>query len=150
MHNVATLENPSMASCSLWPSPDFPCTSVDVRSGFYPDVINFAEQNQPGNPESDNNVHYQTLFQPTDSARRLTYQLLKVANMYRLFFWKLISSLQQSNWMCDQDLQKLRITRAQLFLAQAETQAANAAQDKVMFDTLTTLMATSTASCPAL
>ena len=31
MHNVATLENPSMASCSLWPSPDFPCTSVDVR-----------------------------------------------------------------------------------------------------------------------
>ena len=89
MHNVATLENPSMASCSLWPSPDFTCTAVDVRSGYYPDVINFAEQNQPGNPESDDNVHYQTLFEPTDSARRPNYQLL-VANLYRLFFWKLI------------------------------------------------------------
>ena len=29
-----------------------------------------------------------------------TYQLL-VANLYRLFFWKLIGSLQQTNWMCD-------------------------------------------------
>ena len=67
MHNVATLENPSMASCSLWPATDFPCTAVDVRSGYYPDVINFAEQNQPANPESDNNVHYQTLFEPTDA-----------------------------------------------------------------------------------
>ncbi len=148
MHNVATLENPSMASCSLWPAGDFPCTAVDVRSGYYPDVINFAEQNQPGNAESSNNVHYQTLFEPSDAARRPTYQLL-VANLYRVFFWKLIGSLQQDNWMCDQDLQNLRITRAQEFLTQAETQAGNAAQDKVMFDTLGALMAKSTASCPA-
>jgi mono/diheme cytochrome c family protein len=147
MHNVATLENPSMASCKLWPSPDFPCTKVDVRSGFYPDVINFAEQNQPGNPESSNNVHYQTLFQPADTARRANYQLL-VANLYRLFFWKLIGSLQQDNWMCDQSLQNLRIVRAKAFLAQAETQSANAAADQSMFDTLSGLMATSTASCP--
>jgi mono/diheme cytochrome c family protein len=149
MHNVATLENPTMASCSLWPATDFPCTAVDVRSGYYPDVINFAEQNQPGNPESDNNVHYQTLFQPTDAARRATYQLL-VANLYRVFFWKLIGALQEDNWMCDQDLENLRITRAKEFLSQAETQAGNAAQDALMFDTLTSLMATSTASCPAL
>ena len=148
MHNVATLENPSMASCSLWPATDFPCTAVDVRSGFYPDVINFAEQNQPGNPESDNNVHYQTLFQPTDAARRASYQLL-VANLYRVFFWKLIGSLQQDNWMCDQDLQNLRITRAKEFISQAETQASNASQDATMFSTLASLMATSTASCPA-
>ena len=148
-HNVATLENPNMASCSLWPATDFPCTAVDVRSGYYPDVINFAEQNQPANPESDNNVHYQTLFEPTDSVRRPTYQLL-VANLYRLFFWKLIGALQQDNWMCDPALENLRITRAKEFLAQAETQAANAAQDQAMFDTLAGLMATSTASCPPL
>lgn len=147
MHNVATLENPSMASCSLWPATDFPCTAVDVRSGYYPDVINFAEQNQPGNPESDNNVHYQTLFEPTDAARRPTYQLL-TANLYRVFFWKLIGALQQDNWMCDPSLETLRITRAQEFLTQAETQQSNAAQDKVMFDTLSSLMATSAASCP--
>jgi mono/diheme cytochrome c family protein len=149
MHNVATLENPNMASCKLWPATDFPCTAVDVRSGYYPDVINFAEQNQPGNAESSNNVHYQTLFMPTDPARRATYQLL-VANLYRLFFWKLIGSLQEDNWMCDQDVQKLRMTRAQEFLTAAETQASSAAQDKTMFDTLTSLMAQSTASCPPL
>ena len=147
MHNVATLMNPSMASCKLWPAGDFPCTAVDVRSGYYPDVINFAEQNQPGNAETSNNVHYQTLFQPTDSARRARYQLL-VANLYRVFFWKLIGSLQQANWMCDQNLQKLRMVRAQEFLSQAETQSANAAQDKTMFDTLNTLMAASAVSCP--
>ncbi len=147
MHNVATLENPSMASCSLWPASDFPCTAVDVRSGYYPDVINFAEQNQPANPETDNNVHYQTLFEPTDTARRANYQLL-VANLYRIFFWQLIGALQQSNWMCDADLQTLRITRAKEFLAQTETQAGNAAQDALMFSTLANLMATSTASCP--
>jgi hypothetical protein len=147
MHNVATLENPSMASCSLWPASDFPCTAVDVRSGYYPDVINFAEQNQPQNPESDNNVHYQTLFEPKDAARRPTYQLL-VANLYRVFFWKLIGSLQQDNWMCDPQLQNLRVARAQEFLTQAETQAGSAAQDKVMFDTLAALMAQSAASCP--
>jgi hypothetical protein len=148
MHNVATLENPSMASCSLWPATDFPCTAVDVRSGYYPDVINFAEQNQPENPESDNNVHYQTLFEPKDSARRATYQML-VANLFRLFFWKLVGALEQDNWMCDPALQSLRITRAQEFLAQAETQAANAAQDKTMYGTLAGLMAKSVASCPA-
>jgi len=148
MHNVATLENPSMASCSLWPAGDFPCTAVDVRSGYYPDVINFAEQNQPGNPESDNNVHYQTDFEPTDSARRPTYQLL-VANLYRLFFWETIGAMQKANWMCEPSLETLRMTRAQEFLTQAETQASNAAEDKVMFDTLNGLMATATASCPA-
>ena len=108
MHNVATLQNPQMASCKLWPATDFACTAVDVRSGYYPDVINFAEQNQPGNAESSNNVHYQTLFQPTEPARRSHYQLL-VANLYRLFFWKLIGALEQDNWMCNQDLQKLRV-----------------------------------------
>jgi mono/diheme cytochrome c family protein len=149
MHNVATLENPEMASCSLWPATDFTCTAVDVRSGYYPDVINFAEQNQPQNPEKDDNVHYQTLFQPTDSARRATYQLL-TANLYRLFFWKLIGSLQQDNWMCNQVLENLRIGRGREFITQAETQAGNAAQDQVMFDTLSTLMAGSKASCPPL
>jgi hypothetical protein len=149
MHNVATLENPEMASCSLWPATDFTCTAVDVRSGYYPDVINFAEQNQPQNPEKDDNVHYQTLFQPTDSARRATYQLL-TANLYRLFFWKLIGSLQQDNWMCNQTLENLRIGRGREFITQAETQAGNAAQDQVMFDTLSTLMAGSKASCPPL
>jgi mono/diheme cytochrome c family protein len=149
MHNVATLKNPSMASCKLWPATDFACTAVDVRSGYYPDVINFAEQNQPDNPESANNVHYQTLFEPTDAPRRAHYQLL-VANLYRVFFWKLIGSLMTDNHMCNQDLQKNRITRAQLFLAQAETQSANAASDKTMFDTLASLMTRSTASCPPL
>ena len=148
MHNVATLENPTMASCSLWPATDFPCTAVDVRSGYYPDVINFAEQNQPQNPESDNNVHYQTLFEPTDTARRATYQLV-VTNLYRLFFWKLIGELQQDDSMCDAALETLRITRAQEFFAQAETQQGNAAEDKTMFDTLTSLVASSTMSCPA-
>ncbi len=149
MHNVATLENPGMASCSLWPATDFPCTSVDVRSGYYPNVINFAEQNQPNQPESVNNVHYQTLFQPQDSARRANYQML-VANLYRVFFWKLIGALQKDNWMCDRDLQSLRIARAQQFLNQAETQASNANADKAMFDRLGALMASSRKSCPPL
>ena len=52
--------------------------------------------------------------------------------------------------MCDATLQNLRITRAQEFLTQAETQAGNAGQDKVMFDTLAGLMAKSTPSCPPL
>jgi len=51
--------------------------------------------------------------------------------------------------MCDADLQTLRITRAKEFLAQAETQTANATEDALMFSTLASLMATSTASCPA-
>ncbi len=152
MHNVATLENPSMASCSLWPSPDFPCTAVDVRSGYYPDVINFAEQNSSlGNRRSANNVHYQTLFQPADTGRRATYQLL-VANLYRLFFWKLIGSLQQDNWMCDQALEESSASRARKGLSRAGGDAGRRTprRTKVMFDTLTALMATSAASCPAL
>jgi hypothetical protein len=149
MHNVAVIENPQLASCKLWPATDFTCTAIDVRSGYYPDVINFAEQNQPANPESSNNVHYQTMFMPTDAGRRANYQLL-VANLYRVFFWKLIGSLQQDDWMCNQDLQNLRITRAKQFLAQAETQTVNAAQDGAMFSKLSTLMASARASCPAL
>jgi hypothetical protein len=149
MHNVATLENPSLATCKLWPATDFTCTAVDVRSGYYPDVINFAEQNQPDNAESDNNVHYQTLFQPEETSRRAHYQLL-VANLYRMFFWKLIGSLQSDNWMCNTSLQQLRMTRAKQFLDQAETQAGSAADDKRMFDTLNGLIAESKMSCPPL
>jgi mono/diheme cytochrome c family protein len=149
MHNVATLENPQLATCKLWPATDFTCTAVDVRSGYYPDLINFAEQNQPDNPESSNNVHYQTLYQPTDAARRAHYQLL-VANLYRLFFWKLVGSLRQDDWMCNPSLQALRIVRAKDFLSQAETQADNADSDAAMFSTLASLMASARASCPPL
>jgi hypothetical protein len=139
MHNVATLKNPQLASCKLWPATDFTCTAVDVRSGYYPNVINFAEQNQPGNAESANNVHYQTLFQPTEPTRRARYQLL-VANLYRLFFWKLIGALEKDSWMCNRDLQRLRLQRAKQFLDQAETQSAAAASDQRMVERLNTLM----------
>ncbi len=149
LHNIATLKNPQLASCSLYPATDFPCTEVDVRSGYYPDVINFAEQNQPQSPESTNNVHYQTRYQPTDAARRATYQML-TSNLYRVFFWKLIGALQEDPWMCRPDLQALRIVRAREFLTQAETQQSNAAQDALMFSTLATLMQSAPTSCPAL
>jgi mono/diheme cytochrome c family protein len=148
MHNVAVIENPQLASCKLWPATDFTCTAIDVRSGYYPDV-NFAEQNQPDNPESSNNVHYQTMFMPTDVGRRAHYQLL-VANLYRVFFWKLIGALQQDDWMCNPDLQTLRITRAKEFLAAAETQQANGAQDDAMFSKLSALMSSARMSCPPL
>ena len=149
-HNVAKLESPQLWACSKWPAVEYTCTADDVRSGYFPIMINFAEQNDPQNPESENNVNYQVLFEPLDAARRPTFQMM-VANIYRAFFWKLIGALQEDNWMCDPDsLQQLRIIRAQKFLSQAETQVSNAASDETMFETLATLMANSRASCPPL
>ena len=149
MHNVATLANPQLASCKLYPATDFPCTAVDVRSGYYPNVINFAEQNQANNPESSNNVHYQTHYQPNDAARRANYQML-TSNLYRIFFWKLIGSLQQDPWMCRPDIQQLRITRAAQFIHQAETQQANAGNDAQMFSMLQSLLGQARSACPPL
>ena len=113
-------------------------------------MINFAEQNDPQNPESENNVNYQVLFEPLDAARRATFQMM-TANIYRAFFWRLIESMREDNWLCNPDnLLQLRIVRAQKFLSQAETQTAYAASDQNMFDTLATLMASAQSSCPPL
>jgi hypothetical protein len=70
--------------------------------------------------------------------------------MYRLCFWKLIGALEQDNWMWNQDLQKLRTTRAKQFLDQAETQRDAAAADQRMFDRMNELMTASKAPCPPL
>ncbi|MBC7661612.1 MAG: cytochrome c [Chitinophagaceae bacterium] len=148
MHNVATLKNPQLASCKVFPATDFACTQIEMRAGTYPDVINFAEGNQPQGLESGNNIHYQTLYQPTEPGRRATYQMM-TANLYRMFFWKLIGAMEQDNWICEKDLQANRIIRGKLFIDQAETQSVYAAEDKAMFDKLNTLMATARKSCPA-
>jgi len=116
---------------------------------LWPNLINFAEQNQPQLAESVNNIHYQIMYEPPSGTYRAQYQML-VTNMYRMFFWGLIGQLQQDNWMCDSTQQNLRIQRAKLFFAQAETQAGNQANDNAMFAQLASLMASSRSSCPAL
>lgn len=148
-HNIATLMTPQLASCNLYPATDFTCEAVDLRSGYYPDLVNFAEQNSVASAETSNNINYQTLYEPPTGIYRAQYQLL-VTNMYRMFFWGLIGKLQDSNWMCNTALQNLRIVRAQKFFAQAETQSSHAQADAEMFATLQALMAKTTASCPAL
>lgn len=149
MHNVAVLKNPELARCDLYPATDFTCTAVDLRSGYFPDVINFAEQNTVASSEASNNINYQVQFQPTASPQREQYQLL-VTNMYRLFFWNLIGQLNQDNWMCNQTLQNLRVVRAKKFFDQAESQQFNKSQDDQMFAQLASLMLKSRQSCPAL
>ena len=147
MHNVAVLNTPELASCDKIPAthPDlgaFPCTAVDMRSGYYPELTNLAE----GKDFINNNSDYQTLYQPQDG-RKGTYQRL-VGNMYRLFFWKLIGDLQKDAWMCRPDIEALRITRAKTFLTQPEIHASEGDANRQMFDTLETLLASARKSCP--
>lgn len=149
MHNMRVLSTPQVADCSKIPytHPDlgtFPCTAVDLRSGYYPQLCNFAEGK---NWFSDS--PQQISYAPTDQPRREIYQTVG-GNMYRMFLWGLIDKLQEDNWMCDASMQTYRIKRAQTFLNQPEIVAANGAQDSLMFSTLAGLMAQSRTYCPPL
>lgn len=140
---------PQVASCEKIPfeHPDLgksACTTVDLRSGYYPQLCNFAE-GKNWFAESK----YQIAYTPKDAPRKAIYQLLG-GNIYRLFLWGLIDKLQEDNWMCDTKMQGYRINYAKSFLQQPEIAAVYGAQDQAMFSTLDGLMAKTRKSCPPL
>ena len=149
MHNIKVLSLPETANCSKIPysHPDlgtFPCTAIDLRSGYYPQLCNFAE-----GKNWYNDSKFQLDYVPKDPERKALYQLIG-GNMYRMFLRGLINKLQEDNWMCDASMQGYRIKRAKAFLAQTEIVAANGPQDDEMFATLAGLMAKSRKDCPPL
>jgi hypothetical protein len=149
MHNIKVLSTPQSARCTKIPytHPDlgtFPCTAVDLRSGYYPQLCNFAEGKNWYNEASQ-----QLAYVPRDQPRKELYQRIG-GNLYRMFMRGLIDKLQEDNWMCDASMQVYRINRAKKFLAQPEIVAANGPQDAEMFSTLAALMAKSRTYCPPL
>ena len=147
MHNIKVLATPEANSCDKIPfnHPDLGrqvCTAIDLRSGYYPQLCNFAEGK---NWHNDSNQ--QLAYVPKDAPRKALYQRIG-GNLYRMFLRGLIDKLQEDNWMCSPSMQKLRIARAKTFLAQPEIVVANGPADTEMFATLAALMAQSRQSCP--
>jgi hypothetical protein len=147
MQNIKKLQVSQANSCSKIPftHPDLgvqTCTALDLRSGYFPQLCNFAEGKNWNNDST-----YQLKFVPKQADRKELYQRLG-GNMYRMFLRSIIGQLQKDNWICDAALLQHRIDRAKAFLGQTEIVAANGTQDQEMFATLAALLAKSATRCP--
>jgi mono/diheme cytochrome c family protein len=101
----------------------FPVTPMTMRSGYFPELANFAEEK---NFNTINN--YQLKYTPTDAAHKALYQTY-TANMYRMFMWTLVAELQTTPEIWNPNILKGKITKAEIFLTQPEVAATNGTQD---------------------
>jgi mono/diheme cytochrome c family protein len=116
----------------------FPVTPLVMRSGYFPELTNFAEQK---NFNTLNN--YQTLYMPTDAGHKTLYQTY-TANMYRMFLWQLVSELQTTPSIWNPTIMKGKIAKAQIFFALPEVAAANGPMDTALLAQVTQLMSKAT------
>ena len=120
----------------------FPSTPLVMRAGYFPIVTNFAEQK---NFNTINN--YQLMYTPTDPTHKALYQTYS-ANLWRMFMWTLIGELQQDPTVWNKSILQGKITKAGLFLNQADIQATNGAMDTAMLS-MVNGMVSSAGAAPA-
>jgi mono/diheme cytochrome c family protein len=123
--------NPLPRSPNVFPfsHPDlgkFPVTPLVMRSGYFPEVTNFAEQK---NFNVINN--YQLMYMPTNPDHKTLYETY-VANMYRMFLWTLVGELQTTPEIWNPTILKGKINKAQIFLTQPDVVALNGPQDSAL------------------
>jgi mono/diheme cytochrome c family protein len=116
----------------------FPVTPLVMRSGYFPEVTNFAEQK---NFNVINN--YQLMYMPTQTDHKTLYQTY-AANMYRMFLWTLVSELQTTPSIWNPTIMKGKIAKAQIFLNLPDVSAANGAQDTALIAQVNGLIAKAT------
>ncbi len=104
----------------------FPVTPMTMRSGYFPELANFAEEK---NFNAINN--YQLKYTPTGDEHKALYQTY-TANMYRMFMWTLVDELQQTPEIWNPTILKGKISKAEIFLTQPEVAALNGAQDMAL------------------
>ncbi len=104
----------------------FPVTPMTMRSGYFPELTNFAEEK---NFNTVNN--YQLKFMPTDPDQATLYQTY-VANMYRMFMWTLVDELQTTPEIWNPNILKGKINKAEIFLNVPAVAAMNGDQDKAL------------------
>ena len=104
----------------------FPVTPMTMRSGYFPELANFAEEK---NFNTINN--YQLKYMPTDPDQKALYQTY-VANMYRMFMWTLVAELQVTPEIWNPNILKGKIAKAEIFLNVPEVAALNGAQDSAL------------------
>jgi len=113
----------------------FPVTPMVMRSGYFPEVTNFAEQK---NFNVINN--YQLMYMPTQPDHKTLYQTY-AANMYRMFLWQLVSELQATPSLWNPTIMKGKIAKAQIFLNLPEVAAANGPKDAALVTQVNQLIA---------
>ena len=104
----------------------FPVTPMTMRSGYFPELANFAEEK---NFNTVNN--YQLKFMPTDPEQAALYQTY-VANMYRMFMWTLVDELHTTPEIWNPNILKGKINKAEIFLNVPAVAALNGEQDKAL------------------
>ena len=104
----------------------FPVTPMTMRSGYFPELANFAEEK---NFNTINN--YQLKYMPTGADHKVLYQTY-TANMYRMFMWTLVDELQKTPEIWNPNILKGKINKAEIFLSLPDVAATNAAQDTAL------------------
>jgi mono/diheme cytochrome c family protein len=133
--------NPLPRSPNVFPfsHPDlgkFPVTPLVMRSGYFPELTNFAEQK---NFNVINN--YQIMYMPSDNATHKALFETYTANMYRMFLWQLVGELQATPSIWNPTIMKGKIAKAQIFLSLPDVVAANGAQDTALIAQVNQLIA---------
>jgi len=116
----------------------FPVTPLVMRSGYFPELTNFAEQK---NFNVINN--YQTAYMPSDAGHKTLYQTY-AANMYRMFLWQLVSELQTTPSIWNPTILKGKIAKAQIFLTLPDVAAVNGPQDTALLAQVSQLVSKAT------
>jgi mono/diheme cytochrome c family protein len=104
----------------------FPVTPMTMRSGYFPEVTNFAEEK---NFNTINN--YQLKYMPTDADQKTLFQTY-TANMYRMFMWTLVDELQKTPEIWNPTILAGKIKKAEIFLTLPEVAAINGPQDTAL------------------
>ncbi len=113
----------------------FPVTPLVMRSGYFPEVTNFAEQK---NFNVINN--YQLMYMPAATDHKTLYETY-TANMYRMFLWQLVSELQATPSIWNPTIMKGKIAKAQIFLTLPDVAATNGTQDTALIAQVSQLVA---------
>jgi hypothetical protein len=120
---------PRSPNCFPFFHPDlgrFPVTPLVMRSGYFPELTNFAE-----NKNFNTISNYQIQFTPTDPDQKALYQTY-TANMYRMFLWRLVNELETAPSIWNPNILTGKIQKMEIFLSHPEVSAANGAQDTAL------------------